>query len=220
MPAGLTLTPKGQQKLEAAILAAKQAVQVWAAREVIDLRDEAARRAPSSEEEAKLLSRGLAQGGMGLGINVGIGVFGTPDGDRFLRQGDQVSLREAITTDPIKTSDSGDRFYAGVGSSQRINEKTGFYWRTRRRGIIGPTEPFNRNYLRAVEDGGLVWTVTPRPDNKNRVLEPEDGRVTREMLKTIPPFRMFGGAFGARKAGMIQRAADAVRTEVRREGLK
>jgi hypothetical protein len=212
---GLLLTPKGQRKIQAALQAAAQAAQIGVAREVQGLRAEAARRAPSSEDEARLLSRGVAQGNMG-GLGFGLGIFGTPEGGRFLRQGGQVSLREAIVTEPIQTQRKFDRIVAGIGSPGRINARTGFYWATGRRGIQGPTEPFNRAYLQAVENGGLVWTVRPRPDNRRGLLEPEPGRLTRQMLKTIPPFRMYSGAFGNRKAGIKERLIQAIRTEVRR----
>lgn len=219
MPVGIALTVKGQQKLQAAIAAAAQAAEIWAAREVQGLRAEAAQRAPSSEEEAELLSRG---------ISPTKGVLGTPDEGRFIRQGGQTSLREAIATDPIRTRSRLDRITAGIGNATRINTLTGFYWATRSsrfalgggRGIQGPTEPFNRAYLQAVENGGGVWVVTPRPDNRKGLLEPEPGRITKQMLKTMPPFRMYSGALGSRREGMKARLIAAVRQDVRRLGGK
>jgi hypothetical protein len=208
MPGGLT--PKGQQKLQAAINAAAQAAQIWAAREAQTLRAEAARRAPSAEEEAELLSRGVSPTS---------GVLGTPEGGRFVRQGGQTSLREAIATDPIRTRRQIDRITAGIGNVARINTLTGFYWGTRRRGIQGPTEPFNRAYLQAVENGGAIWVVVPRPDNRSGRLEPEPDRVTRQMIKTMPPFRMYSGALGANRSGMVTRLREAMQADVRRVGI-
>lgn len=168
--------------------------------------------APSPEQEGIMLSQGVSQRNMG-GLGFGLGLFGTPEGGRFIRQGSMVSLREAIAREPIAVRVTGDVIVAGFGSPARINEVTGFYWQTRRRGIMGPTLPFNGAYVQAVENGGLVWTVVPRPGTK--ALEPEPGRIAFRMLKTIAPQRMFRGTLFARRAQVLERTVAALRLAAR-----
>lgn len=207
----IVLTPKGRRKIDAFLLAVRQAAELGLAREIQTMRTTAASLAPSPEEEARLLSAGVAQDMAFAGE-----VVGTSEGGRFIRMGSQISLREAIATDPIVLTSTRNRVAAGTGSPRRINEKTGFHWRTRRRGIQGPTEPFNRAYVQAVEGGGAVWVVTPRPGT--RALEPEDGIVTRRMVKTMPPFGMFSRtAFSRRPAARAELSA-SIQAEARKAG--
>ncbi len=215
MPVGaITLTPAGLAKIKAAVDAAAQAAQIGVARTVIALRSEVAARAPSSEEEARLLSRGTATS-FGPGFGMGSGIVGTPEEGRFIRQGEMVSLREAITSEPISTIRRLDRILGGIGSASYLNARTGFFWRTRRRGIQGPTLPFNRAYVQALENGGAIWTVIPRPDNRTRVLEPEPGVIASVMVKVLPPRRMFRGALTARGAGIKQELGASIRQAFR-----
>lgn len=212
------LTPKGQEKLRAAMQRAAEAAQINLAREMQLLRSEVAARAPSSEEEGRLLSRGVNTNQAG-GIGFGLGLIGTPEGGRFIRQGEMISLREAIQTEPIKTVRRIDRMLAGIGDPDFINARTGFYWQTRSRGIQGPTLPFNRAYLQALENGGLVWIVVPRPENRRGRLEPEPGVTARSMVKTLPPQRMYRGTLFARQAEVRQRLGTAIRSAVREVGI-
>lgn len=213
----ITLTAKGLKKLRDAMQAAAEAAQIGVFREMQGLRAEVASRAPSSEEEGVLLSRGVNTNQAG-GIGFGIGLIGTPEGGRFIRQGEMVSIREAIGQEPIKTRRQLDRIMAGIGDPTTINAKTGFFWNTRKRGIQGPTLPFNRAYVQALENGGLVWRVVPRPENRRNRLEPEDGVTVRAMVKTIPPQRMYRGTLYDRQADVRDRLLAGIRSAVRRVG--
>lgn len=214
----IVLTPKGQQKLQDAIQAVAEATQIALAREMQTLRERVAERTPSSEEEAEILSRGVIEGAVKgrsiADLQFRAGFVGTPEGGRFIRQGEQLSLREAILTDPILVTRQFDRMIAAIGNANRINLLTGFYWNTRKRGIQGPTLPFNQAYVQAMEDGGLVWTVVPRPGTK--ALEPEPGVLARRMRKTVGPYRMFKGALFAGQAGLSDRVRAGIRAAMRR----
>jgi hypothetical protein len=205
--ASLTLTAKGARKLELARERVLAAVQRGLRREVTRARAAAAAAAPSPEEEARLLSRGVTVGG-----NLSGQTLGTPDGGRFLREG-MMPVQRAIATDAVVVETAGPIVMAATGSSAEINAKTGFFWRTRKRGIQGPTYPFNRNYLRALEDGGAVWVVVPRPGTK--ALEPEPTVIARRMVKTVPPFQMYQQARIGRDAEMRSKLSQDVRQSVR-----
>mgnify|MGYP001598665515 FL=1 len=220
MPEGaLFLTAAGIIKLGSFVAAVRQALQIGLAREAQEFRAVAAAGAPSPEAEAVLLSRGVPGSGPGqVGVGGGIagGVIGTPEGGRFLRQGAQVSLREAILTDRIVQTTTPDRVTAGTGNPGVINQKTGFFWQTRRRGIQGPTEPFNHAYVQAAENGGVVWVVRPR--SGTRGLEPEPGIITHTMVKTMPPFQMYRRSLFTQREIARQRLSVAVRAAAREVG--
>jgi hypothetical protein len=149
----------------------------------------AAKNAPAPEVEGRLLSRGVAEGGRLSGATIG-----TPEGGRFLRES-FVSVQEAIATDPViteRTAGPATLVVARTGNPAIINAKTGFFWRTRKRGIQGPTYPFNRAYVQALENGGAVWVVVPRQGTRG--LEPEPGVLAKRMVKTLPPYQMYGRA--------------------------
>lgn len=199
--------------------AAAEAVQIGLAREMLELRTEVSMRAPSSEQEAKLLSEGIVQNIAGGNVFSG-GYVGTPDGGRFQRLGDQIPIREAIYTEPIRTSRSFDKLMAGIGNPEWINARTGFSWDTRKRGVQGPTFPFNRAYVQTLENGGASWVVVPRPDNVAArglpgALEPEDGLLTRKMVKTLQPRRMYASALVARRGTVSRNIFEAVKKAVR-----
>jgi hypothetical protein len=181
------MTDAGVAKISRIIEAVRRESEAAAAFGVLELRRLAAANAPSPQEEAELLSRGVAQDGRNAGQTVG-----DPLDGRFLREGENISLREAIATDPVQQSTlSGGVLVAGTGSTSRINRLTGFSWRTRMSGTRGPTQPFNRAYVQAVENGGAYWMVTPREAEGSRVLVPETGVKTMEMIKTMRPYGMF-----------------------------
>lgn len=207
MPARWVLTPQGRRKIEAVTLAVRQALERGLAFEALAMRAAAAALAPSPDDEAKLLSMGRAAGGAFSGQ-----ILGTPEGGRFQRLGGQISLREAIATDPIQIR-RGLRVLVGTGAPATINARTGFFWQTRKRGLQGPTEPFNRAYVQAVENGGVVWTVVPR--DSRRSLEPEDSVFVRTMTKTMPPFQMFRRAVAGRREAARARLRATVRKAAR-----
>lgn len=217
----IVLTPSGQAKIRRAVDAAGQALQVGLAREMQLMRAEASLRAPSSEEEAYLLSRGQATSLAG-GNLIASGEVGTPDGGRFIRQGTMVPVREAIGQEPISTGRRFDRIVAGIGNPEWINARTGFSWDTRKRGVQGPTLPFNRAYIQTLENGGAAWIVVPRSDNRGPrglpgALEPEEGMLTRQMVKTLQPRRIYASTLLARTAALRQNLLSAVREAVKEE---
>ena len=204
----LTLTAQGRAKLARFLVAVRQEASAAVGYAAVELKSAVADAAPSPEEEGRLLSEGVGVSGGGLAA------FGTPEGGRFLRQGTMVSLREAIQSDPLESKAvTPDRFVAGFGSPTRINAKTGFSWQTRRRGIQGPTLPFNQAYVQALENGGVIWKVVPRPGT--RILEPEPGRFAREMYKTLAPRRMFRGTLFLRQTRLKARMAAEIRQAAR-----
>jgi hypothetical protein len=212
----LRLTAIGRQKLERVQVAVREALEITLAREVIAARAIAASFAPSPDEEAALLSRGVAQGGLFAGK-----IVGTPGDDsfvskgstRFMRLGTMLSLREAILTDPLATETTGARILVGTGASRRINARTGFFWRTRKRGVRGPSFPFNLAYVEAVENGGVYWRVVPRGPNTS--LEPEPFVFTPEMIKTMKPFGMFRRARFQRAPAIRVAVGEAARGAAR-----
>jgi hypothetical protein len=214
----ITLTPKGQAKIQAAIRAATEALQIGLAREMQLLRTEVSLRAPSSEEEAVMLSEGIAANIAGGNVFSG-GYVGTPDGGRFQRLGAMIPIREAIYSEPLQTRRQLDRMVAGIGSPAWINARTGFSWDTRKRGVQGPTLPFNQAYVQALENGG-VWVVVPRPENRGPrglpgSLEPEEGLLTRRMVKTLQPRRMYASTLVARSGQLRNTLRAAVQQAVR-----
>jgi len=193
--ARLVLTETGRQKLISVALAARAASEEGLRQAMIGGRAVAAAAAPSPEDEARLLSQGLAEGTVRDVFSSGGTIVGTNEEGRFLRmQGPaagMMSTREAILDDPVVITSGRDQVRGTTGRAERINAITGFSWITRRRGLQGPTFPFNRRLLQAWEWGGAVWRVVPRPENRSRMLEPEPGLAVRAMTKTVLPRGMF-----------------------------
>ncbi len=208
MPATFRITAEGQAKLERVLANVNESLQRRLPLGVIRLRRLASRRAPSEEVEAQLLSQGQAVGGLFTGTTIG-----DPEDGRFLRLGGDVSLREAIDTEPVTFLQRGLRTVVGVCSAARINEKTGFSWSTRSRGPQGPTRPFQGQYVQALENGGGVWRVVPRAGT--RTLEPETGIFTPAMVKTLPPIGMFRQAVADGRAEVVEDITESVRAAAR-----
>lgn len=208
-PTTLRLTAQGERKLQNCVNAAFQAARAGLRREVTRMRTDASQAAPSPEEEARLLSRGVIQSGRLSGITAGV-----PEGGRFMREG-LMSMSEAIRLDPVVEGSTDFGFAGstivlmGTGDPTQLNRLTGFFWRTRRRGMQGPTFPFNQRLAQAYEFGGLVWIVVPRPGT--RALEPEQGVLAQRMAKTVPPFAMYRRARLGRRA----QAVNALRQDIR-----
>lgn len=212
MPATLALTPKGRDKLAQVLAAARRGAEQGVRAATERLRGSAADGAPAPDREAWLVSAGTAQDGPFAGLNVGV-----PHGGRFLRHGGMVSLREAIATDPVSVEGPAARVVATTASATRINARTGFFWLTRRRGEQGPSFPFNHAYVQAVENGGVVWTVRPRPGTGG-ALEPEPGLLTHQVLKTMQPHGMFRRAISVGRAATVEQIDAAIRAAVRPVG--
>lgn len=211
--ARLVLTPKGQTKLANVINAALGSSRAGVVLLTTEARRRATQFAPSPGEEAEILSRGVAHDVIRGG---GGGIVGTKEDGRFLKQGADVWLQDAIATDPIEIQDQGLRIYGRTGRPSRINSRASFHWSTRRRGMQGPTFPFNRALVESFEYGG-VWIVDPRPGG--HALEPEDNLITRLMTKTIPPRQMYFRAAATVSISDRPRFIRMVRDAVRRSGL-
>jgi hypothetical protein len=208
----IVLTATGRAKIDRFLTAIRQAASTAVLEAATALKPAVVAVTPSPEDEARMLSRGF--GGSGIrGVQQSVGFFGTPDGGRFIREGSMVSLRAAIEREPVEAVLKGDVVTAGFGSPARINPITGFSWGTRRRGVQGPTLPFNGAYVQAMENGGLVWTVVPRAGTK--ALEPEPGRIAFRMLKTVGPQRMFRGTLFMRQSQIASRVGASLRAAAR-----
>jgi len=131
-------------------------------------------RCPSESEEAMMLSMDTS------------GV-GTPEGDRFLRDGSSaqgMSLRQALALEMVYRGND----YIGFGENQKLIENTIFSWYNKTYDEIRSTQPFNFEYVDALEWGG-TWRVMPRQGTK--ALSPEDGVFRAHMTKQIYPHLMF-----------------------------
>lgn len=181
------ITASGKKKIkaiDAAVEAAMERVLRAGAREYKQL---LAAEMPDEEEEAELLSAGDAD----IAVRAGTGIHsigteadvGTPKGGRFLKI-DMLSLQDAILQSSIEVTKTGKRSMQVVTArDSEINARSGFSWQTHGRGIQGPTRPFNRNLMGAMNDGG-VWEVFPRG---GRLLNPDQGVLATRMVKTLQP---------------------------------
>lgn len=202
------LTDRGRRKLdrvfERVVLAARKTVRD----EIRQMRSAAAAYAPNPNLETVLLSRGQALDGPNA-----LDIVGTPDFGRFIRR-DKLPVQIAIVRNPIKEKVYKDgRFIATTGDAKVINRQTGFYWRTRRKGVVGPTQPFYGLYMEALEYGGIVWVVVPRKDGG--ILEPEPGVTARQVAKTIQPYQPYRRAMRAGQRRLVKNVRDAVRQAAR-----
>lgn len=206
-PGTLTMTPKGRQKMAKILAAAIQGGQLGLQDSAATMRTTASMLAPSPDEEATLLSVGAPEGDF-----FGSATIGTPEGGRFLRAGTMVPVREAIVTDPILVERlSGNMVWASTGVPERINARTAFWWMTRRRGVQGPSYPYENRWLEALEEGG-AWDVVPRGD---WLLEPEPGVTATRMHKTVSPRHMYTRARVQHRAAARAAIIGAVRARVR-----
>ena len=237
------------------------AARVVATRAVTAMRQKAAELAPSPDEEARILSRGIASGGKALvslpwagqlytktgrgpvsGRSLRGGLIGTPEGNRFIRGAafGVMPMQQAILSDRIDVSRefmtrtslirrgggppqvrAGQAFegiVARTGFADTINRRTGFYWLTRRKGIRGPTQPFNNSLVQAYEYGGMTWIVVPRPGTTG--LEPEPLVYAQRMRKTVRPYRMYLRAAQAGRRPALADLRKTLRSEVRKAGRR
>jgi hypothetical protein len=145
------------------------------------VKPEVKRNCPTPEEEIRILTQDIA--GIGTGSD-----------QRFIRGRDGVDgvfVVDAINEEmPVLVGD-GVMF----GNAQRMNERTIFGWK--RRSFINhhiqyeetlTTEPFDHQYLMAIEEGG-TWVVTPRAGRK--FLNPQPGYLLPIMVKQTSGFHMF-----------------------------
>jgi hypothetical protein len=201
MPASIRITSAGNAKLKAILEAARKAGAKELYESTLEARKVAAATAPSPEEEARMVSIGtpddLIAGRRAAGRDLrgfaSSGLVGTNEGGRYIWAEGTMPIQKAIAEDPVAMKLGSDEIRATTGHAKLINQATGFSWITRHRGLQGPTRPFNKRFLEALEFGG-VWQVKPRRDNKQGLLEPEDGLLTTGMTKTVGPHGMYHNA--------------------------
>lgn len=182
------VTAKGKNKIKRIERALLEAMERTLRNGARDYKRTLAATMPDEEEEAELLSVGDADIAVPAGNMVhSIGVesdVGTPEGGRFLKVGGMLPLRQAILRSSVTITKRGPRtLVMTTAKDSEINAKSGFSWATRQRGIQGPTLPFNRNLMQAMNDGG-VWEVFPRG---GRLLNPDEGVLATRMVKTLQP---------------------------------
>lgn len=184
------ITASGKKKLKAIEAAVNGATERALRDGAREYKQVLAAAMPDDEEEAQLLSQGSAlaftRSKTGRHQWRQRSRVGTPDGGRFLKIGGMLPLREAILVSSVTVTKTGPRTMTmTTARDAEINARSGFFWETANRGVQGPTLPFNRNLMQAMNDGG-VWEVQPRT---TRLLNPEDGVVTPLMIKTLQPRR-------------------------------
>lgn len=156
------------------------------------IRPEVARKAPTPETEAFLLSYGRTSDGRMVGV---------PYGRRFFRTGGQMTVQQAIAQEKARVS--GD--IITLGHCAELNRLTMFSWQRRRRpaqkgetwevsGEILSTAPFHFRWLQQLEYGGVgEWRIEPRAGRKR--LYPKDGVWATAMTKTVRPREMYQKGF-------------------------
>jgi len=183
------LSEYGHKRIDSALGKAKLAIQK-SLKEGIELYmlPEAARRAPSYEEEKQIIIEGISAEGDKIGYQYTLDLANT-----FL---ERKSLRQAIEEDYIEIFSDPDLITVHTGHTQDINEKTKLMYQ-RRSGTIHISYPFNGKFIEAIEFGG-TWTVVPRIYEENIkkgkkpwLLRPEPDITTATMFKTSAPFRMY-----------------------------
>jgi hypothetical protein len=192
-----TMTQQGKDKIGRAQKAVAAAVEASLQRTAANFKKRLAQFSPAPMEEAQLLSEGqvfesrtVTRGKRKGQFEVSTRVVGTPEGGRFLRRPPMMSLRRAIAASPVKitmTKTGVGRFNLEMARARDLNLLTGFSWKTKRRGVQGPTLPFDRKWVQALEYGG-VWEVRRRGAE---LLNPEDGVLAGRMIKTVEPWGMY-----------------------------
>ncbi len=183
------LTRKGIAKINRAVKRAKIAAQEALQHNIETVLIPAiVKRAPSRSAEEIILVRG-EEGRIGFRYRTG----GADSYIEELRQ----PLKDSIRQDYVRTYIRGDRIIAETGHADIINEMSKLYWRVASaRGGTRVTNPFydsnssHPNYVQAVEFGG-TWIVTPRG---HYPLRPEPNVIRDIVVKTVHPWRMYGGA--------------------------
>jgi len=157
---------------------------------------EAAKKAPSYEEEKQIIIEGISAEGEKIGYHYRYDLANT-----FL---ERRSLRQAIEEDYTEVFADTDLITIHTGHTQDINEKTKLMYQ-RRSGTIHTSYPFGGKFLEAIEFGG-TWEVKPRSYEGNRIrgkkpwpLMPEPEVTTATMFKTAYPYRMYKWALHSNK---------------------
>src|SRR3989304_8851882 len=120
---------------------------------------EAAKKAPSYEEEKQIIIEGISAEGEKIGYHYRYDLANT-----FL---ERRSLRQAIEEDYTEVFADTDLITIHTGHTQDINEKTKLMYQ-RRSGTIHTSYPFGGKFLEAIEFGG-TWEVKPRSYEGNRI---------------------------------------------------
>jgi hypothetical protein len=189
----LTITVKGKKKIQEAERAVRFATVQAMLRTMPEYLRLLASFSPTPTQERQLLSEGTIFGGRYVTrgprkgeLETSQQTVGTPKGGRFLRTGNQMSVRAAIAESEPVVRSTPARIFVTTARAQEINAKTGFSWRTKHRGIQD-TEPYNHRLMQALEDGG-VWEVRRR---SSALLNPEPGVYAGRMIKTLEPWGMY-----------------------------
>lgn len=159
---------------------------------------EAAKKAPSYEEEKMIIIEGISAEGEKIGYH-----YQEEWANTFIEYG-RPSLRQAIWDDYVEIFSDGNFIKANTGHTQEINEKTKLrYFRKAQAGGLHISYPFNSKFLESIEFGG-TWEVKPREystDNKKgpKLLRPEPDITTATMFKSTDPYRMYRRALHSNK---------------------
>jgi hypothetical protein len=203
----IKLTETGKRKIARAQKAVLRGMKAGLLATIPEYKRRLARASPSATEEAQLLSVGEVTSVRSAAAG---GIVGTPAGGRFQRRSPMMSLRNAIAESEVTTKTTGDRISVTTCRAAELNAKTGFSWRTRKRGIQGPTKPFYARYVQALNDGG-VWVVFPRTP---ALLNPQPGVLVTEITKTLQPRQMFQTARAGIRDKMRANVDKAVKQEL------
>lgn len=175
-----------------------------------------AKRAPNKHDEERILVRG-EEGRIGFRYRSG----GADSYIEELRQ----PLKDSIKQDYVRTYVNGNMIIAETGHADIINEMSKLYWRvaggyggTRKTNPFYDSNSSHPNYVQAIEFGG-VWVVTSRG---HYPLRPEPNIIRDIMVKTVHPWRMYGGAVRDRviRRRMIANIRRYVKGEVQFEVMR
>ena len=176
------------------------AFQLWVRNEFLPwlvelVKEEVIKRSPTEDDERKMLTRGVVTKWL-KGAET-TGNVGTDAGDRFIKDGP--TIRELLESMVL----------AGDGVTHLPEEMVGAFSWKRRDGTVHSTQPFDGNFLRAVEgDYTLPWIIRPRLDRK--VLEPEPNIFCLEMMKRAQLYENWSKSQGAVMAEAGPRYQQAV----------
>lgn len=163
--------------------------------------------------EKEVLMRGVAWGG-----GAGTGMYiGSEEGGRCIGYRPLYNL---IQEEKLYMRSEGDNVTVVEGIDPNvISAKARFRYR-RRSGAEFEANPFHGRYFDAVEDGGLVWNVEPRSDNRGHILEPENGVFAQHMTKTVAAKHMVKSVvYGNSVKAFAKRMLITIRQRLKQYGV-
>ena len=201
----LRLTPTGMAKLARAVSIGEKALKESLSRGcTLIVKPKIANRAPTATEEATQLSTGRIT--VSTGPQGATGIVGSADERRFKKiPGKQVTLRQAIQSEPVVVNDEENTLFVNLGQSCFYNPgiavpSIGFSWQGGHE--IRSTDDSEahsawKHLLKTWEFGGTFSNIRSR--KIGGILEPEKNVRAIEMSKTIPQHNMFKfGGSGSR----------------------